>query len=455
MDRMEEYEALLQEPEEFPPALEGAVARARARVRRRRLWRRVTAPAGSAAAVFAVFVLLVNLWTPFALACAKVPVLKELTAAVAFSPSLKAAVENDYVQYIGQSQTDNGITVNLEYLMADQGGLMLFLSITGPEEATSFMPRVEFTTPDGESLEGCSVLMDSVAPGELSNAITVAFNGEGEPQLPEALRLTCQVRAHIPDVTDYDTWTADAAFTFDFPLDQRFRGQGRTVEVDRWIQLDGNAIRIVDLELYPTHARLNLEQSPDNAEELQGLDFYLEDGKGNRYEEGSASGLSALGDSYLFESPYFADPDSLTLHITRAEWLEKGREFAAIDLETGVALEPLPEGVSVSAIRLNDTTALVAFLAPMPPGSSETSMRFYQLGSGSYRLPDGTVEFTGGHSTYTSDTLWRGTPDEMALPEGYFIEEYTIESYPWDTISMGLRVSRRTTFDEPVTLTLK
>ena len=111
MDRMEEYEALLQEPEELPPALEGAVARARARVRRRRLWRRVTAPAGSAAAVFAVFVLLVNLWTPFALACAKVPVLKELTAAVAFSPSLKAAVENDYVQYIGQSQTDNGIMI--------------------------------------------------------------------------------------------------------------------------------------------------------------------------------------------------------------------------------------------------------------------------------------------------------------------------------------------------------
>ena len=48
------------------------------------------------------------------------------------------------------------------------------------------MPRVEFTTPDGEGLEGCSVLMDSVAPGELTNAVTVAFKGEEEPQLPEA-----------------------------------------------------------------------------------------------------------------------------------------------------------------------------------------------------------------------------------------------------------------------------
>src|SRR5699024_3152488 len=142
---------------------------------------------------------------PFALACARVPVLKELAAAVAFSPSLKAAVENDYVQYIGQSQTENGITVNLEYLMADRGGLMLFLSITGPEGATSFMPSPEFTTPDGEGLDGYSVLASSVAPGELSNAITVAFKGEGAPRLPEALRLTCEVQAHIPGVTDHET----------------------------------------------------------------------------------------------------------------------------------------------------------------------------------------------------------------------------------------------------------
>ena len=355
MDRMEEYKALRDAPEELPPALEGAVARARARARRRRLWRRISAPAGSAAAVFAAFVLLVNLSTPFALACGRVPVLKELAAAVAFSPSLKAAVENDYVQYIGQSATDNGITVHLEYLMADQGGLTLFLSITGPEEATSFMPRATFTTPNGERLENCSVQMDSVTPGALSNAITVAFKGEEEPQLPESLRLTCEVQAHIPDVTDAGEWTADAVVTFDFPLEQQFRGQGRTVEVNRWLELDGNNIRIVDLELYPTHARLNLEQDPDNAEELQSLDFYLEDKKGNRYEKGSASGLTAMGDSYLFESPYFSDPDSLTLHITKAEWLEKGREYLPIDLNTGEALAEPPEAVSYTHLTLPTT----------------------------------------------------------------------------------------------------
>ena len=119
------------------------------------------------------------------------------------------------------------------------------------------------------------------------------------------------------------------------------------------------------------------------------------------------------------------------------------------------ALEPMPEGMEISAIRLDETTARVAFLAPMPPGSSETSMNFYQLGTGHYRAPDGTVKYIGGHSTYVSDTLWRDTPYETPIPEGYFVEEYTIEHCYWDVISMGLHVSRRTAFDTPVTLALQ
>ena len=120
MDRMEEYRLLLDELEQTPSGLESALPRARARYRRRRLSRWIAAPAGSVAAMFAVFVLLVNLVTPFALACSNIPILKELTAAVAFSPSLKAAIEHEYVQRVVQSQTDGDVTMKVEYLIVDQ-----------------------------------------------------------------------------------------------------------------------------------------------------------------------------------------------------------------------------------------------------------------------------------------------------------------------------------------------
>ena len=49
----------------------------------------------------------------------------------------------------------------------------------------------------------------------------------------------------------------------------------------------------------------------------------------------------------------------------------------------------------------------------------------------------------------------RNTPYETPIPEGYFVEEYTIEHCYWDVISMEPFASRRTTFEVPVVLTLQ
>lgn len=101
MERKQEYITLLEELEPTPPALEYTVQRAQQRRKRRRAGRIFGIPVVSLAGVFAAFVLLVNTSMPFAMACGNIPALKDLTAAVAFSPSLKAAVEHDYAQYIG------------------------------------------------------------------------------------------------------------------------------------------------------------------------------------------------------------------------------------------------------------------------------------------------------------------------------------------------------------------
>ena len=82
MTRNEEYQALLQELETTPAALDGAVERALRRRKRDRRLRLFGVPAGSLAACFAAFVLLVHLFPPFARACGSVPVLRELAQAV-------------------------------------------------------------------------------------------------------------------------------------------------------------------------------------------------------------------------------------------------------------------------------------------------------------------------------------------------------------------------------------
>ena len=134
MNRNEEYRALLQELETTPPALDTAVERAMERrraARKRRLW---GIPVGSLAACFLLFVGLVNAFPTFAAACEDVPVLGALAEAVRFSPSLSAAVEHDYVQPVGQSQTKNGITATVESVKAASD---LFSPVSGTVTAVN------------------------------------------------------------------------------------------------------------------------------------------------------------------------------------------------------------------------------------------------------------------------------------------------------------------------------
>ena len=118
MNRMDEYTALLAELEQTPEELNHTVNKALNRKNALQKKRRFFGTSlGGLAACFAAFVLLVNLSTPFARACGRIPLLADLAKAVSWSPSLSAAVENDYVQPLRLSQSQNGITARVEYLM--------------------------------------------------------------------------------------------------------------------------------------------------------------------------------------------------------------------------------------------------------------------------------------------------------------------------------------------------
>ena len=90
MNREEEYRALEKELENLPESLETVVQRAAARKKNLQKKRRVFGiPAASLAACFAGFVLLVNLFPPFAYACGGVPLLRKLAKAHVIKNQLK------------------------------------------------------------------------------------------------------------------------------------------------------------------------------------------------------------------------------------------------------------------------------------------------------------------------------------------------------------------------------
>lgn len=86
MNRMEEYEALLQKLETIPESTASCVSRAKARRSRRRI---LLQPLAGMAAVLCLFIGLINLSPTVAAACHQIPLLHKLTEALTFSRPCK------------------------------------------------------------------------------------------------------------------------------------------------------------------------------------------------------------------------------------------------------------------------------------------------------------------------------------------------------------------------------
>lgn len=453
MNRNQEYEALLQELEATPAALDGTAERALRRRRRERRLRIFGVPAGSLAACFVAFVLLVNLFPPFARACGNVPLLRALAQAVAWSPSLSAAVANDYVQPIGQSRTVNGITATIEYVIVDQKQVHIFFTLKGEgyeslsAELPEFTPWQRCSVLEGDFLQPPGTLLRftlDYQDNDVPEGFTMTFGVVGE----KAGTAEAQPPADssVWDDPEADTAPPDngilATFTFDLKFDPTYTASGEIIPINSTFQLDGQTLTVTEAEVYPTHVRVNVEGDPDNTAWLKGLDFYLENEDGERFEPIS-NGITASGDpdtpamnSFRLESPYFADSAHLTLHITGATWLDRDMERIRVDLKSGTA-DQMPEGVELYSAERHGDDWRIEFRA-----RSREKNHFHQLFYSTYYAPDGT-EYDQQATSVT------------APEDGYFYRQMVLRDYPWDEVWLCPAYSRTTTAETPVTIPIK
>ena len=456
MSRNEEYKNLLAELESVPAELEytveKAVKRKTALQKKRRAW---GISCGSIAACFTAFVLLVNLSVPFARACGSIPVLRELAKAVAWSPSLSAAVENQYVQPIGQSQTVNGITATIEYVIVDQKQLNIFFILNAPgyDNLNAEMPRYE---PE----QVCSTIGSSwdQPPGTLLH-YTLDY---GDHNVPDSFTMTFGVTTYVePDwsegpteapVRSYEDEMLEpveaeepdylAEFTFALAFDPQFTAKGELIPVNRTFGMDGQSLTVTEVEVYPTHVRVNVADDPSNTAWLKSLAFYLENEDGERFEPIS-NGVSATGDedspayvSFRLESPYFAHSEHLILHITGAEWLDKDMETVRMDLAHRTA-ERLPEGVAFQSAEKRDGGWLLTFRVQQREENH------------SYQVWYATFYDEAGNQ-YEANR--RGTTTDGS---GYFEEMLPLPGYQEDEVWLQPTYSRTTTETTPIAIPIK
>ena len=456
MNRKNEFEAMIEELNQPAPGLETTLDRAYKK-KRKRTTQLIIRPVAGLAACFAIFVLLVNFCAPVAYACSQIPVLKELAEAVTFSRSLTDAVENEYVQPMELSQTDNGITAEVAYLIVDQKQVNVFYRLDS-KKYESLEANPEILNSDGVRPASCSYHTTGFGAenGEL-RCLSIDFV---DNDVPGSLRVKLNVYSNVvhpenvapnPVVdeiySDNPYKEPDYLAHFDFLLefDPKFTAAGKVFPVNQTVMLEGQGITITDIEVYPTHMRVDIAESADNTAWLKNLEFYIETDWDMKFDPVS-NGITATGSadspsmvSYRADSSYFYESNHLQLVITGAQWLRKDMETTYLNLVTGEH-GALPEGSEFDSARKHGDGWILKFQTAWEEG-----MPMYHLFGHEFYDADGNeYEINQWSSMY-------GDPDE----EGnitYFYDEFPLLNYPYDEVWLSPQYSHNWVAEDQIVI---
>jgi hypothetical protein len=481
--REQEYKNMLAEMDNPAPELEHVVTHARAKARKTQNIRRfLITPACGFIAVLMAFTAMVNLFPTVAMAVERIPGLRELAVAVSFSPSLKTAVDNEYVQSINQEQTDNGITMRVEYVIVDQKQLNIFYTLQSQKYAQlNVTPEIRGL--DGQALESYSIAaiykdgfgLYSQGDGKrkpLKNEALRQFTVDFiQGDMPEGIIFIGRVNDSAPAKSDMQAAPEASAgtalhsvfnfepvivaeFTFTLQFDPAYTHTGETIYVNQDIVLDGQRFTVTTAEIYPTHMRVNVAADETNTAWLQSLEFFFLNEKGERFDTIS-NGIRATGTgdspemtSHYLESSFFHQSDHLTMYITEAGWLDKDMETVRVDL-SDTSSDKMPEGVTFTkAERIGNSWELTFSAAERKPNASYQlfGIRYYDENGGEYEYNSWASGMTGLYDEKTGEYV--ETP-------GLFWVQFALLDYPHDIVYLSPSYSRVTAFETPTAVTIK
>jgi len=467
MNRQKEYQDLIQELEQTPQEMTQMSANTKPRARRRTIIKGTVMPTGMLMASLLVIIVASYISPTVAYAFERIPVLRQITAAVSTSPSLREAIAHEFIQPIGQEQTIDGITMRIEYVIVDQRQLNIFYTVTSQSypvvssstsvlciEENQHLPVSIFGTwHEDNQYEGGRIhqavinFFDQQVPGQL--IMEAQVHGLEAPQLEAAIPVP--VEAPPPAGPAYIELESLTTFRFTLEFDPNFTEQGEKIYVNQDFVIDGQHLTLTTVEIYPTHMRANFTADPANTAWMTSLHFFAENQQGHRFEAIS-NGITAFGGdggspmmvSHVLHSPFFFESSSLTLFIEQVVWLDKDMQRVRIDLAKGTAYR-LPEGVTLYEARRDGSAWHMSFTV-----EEREENHSHQIFSTTYYDEAGTEHrFT----SWTSSSMF--CDDTNDLTTGEFIVQFTISNYPYDIVYLVPTYSRVARPHQPTVLKVR
>jgi hypothetical protein len=465
MNRNDEYIELMNELQQTPERLEDIAMKAISHAKRsKRISLSLKIPILSFCFIIAAFIMLVNLYPSAAFAMSKIPLIKELVNAVAFDPNLKRAVENDFYQVIGDSQTQQKVTVSVDYMILDAGHISLFFHVSAPDKEGSY--SFDLLDDKGQVLPAV-YSYDTIYESDQLEEIKIELT-EQEFHLPD--KITFKIEITPCDMSRYDGKSGSVnssiasdtvspyndtnpnkakqvnsslqtlSFSFTLSPDKEFSQTSNTIDINQWITIKKQRIYLEHLTIYPSQARLFLKCDQNNSAVIKDLDICFQDEHGKQYAA-TANGISSTGSensqdisSLYYESSYFTKAKHLTLTIKGVSFIEKDRLYGEIHSENET-ITNLPEGISVDYMNQNGSTLTFSLKVNMQKPNC-----YKQIMASSYYDHKGIEYNFGSWSTDSADV------------SGNYSVRYEIKDYVKNKYKINWIYAPMKALEEPITM---
>jgi len=284
----------------------------------------------TASILLIIFLTTIRVSPAFANYVSTIPGMERIVELIRHNKGIMSAVENDYLQEVGITREEDGVSLTIDAIIVDETQMLVFYTIESDSNLSSInLSNIKLHSQSGEELGEYGMSYGShseVRKGEkVSGDLKVTY--PDGMIVPEKFSLETGISMNEIEMIN----------GLDFPIEvdmDKFSALTKEFAIDKSVEAGGQSIYFEKMEIHPTRIALFLEYDQSNTHEIFRFDdIALEDEKGNKW---ISDGSSSTDDNKIvmyFESNYFSEPQQLDLVFSSFTALPKNELEVVVDLE--------------------------------------------------------------------------------------------------------------------------
>ncbi len=273
------------------------------------------------------------------------------------------AIENDFYQPIGMSQSKEGITITLDGMVVDKVSVQVFYTITAdenvlPEGDDMHVYRINpmlHMIVDGQKHEppgfmGSWSRPDNQHGNVYEDVLEYTFLNE---IMMDGIQVDLQPQIELETAQSEGEPFFQEQFLFDIPIDpSTYDYEILTYEINEELTIEQQKIVFHDMIVHPTRSTLYIAVDEDNSKEIFDMgDMELVVSDDNKGITSQQKSVQFGRDQITFESMYFMDVEHVAIEGSWFGALDKDKRELVINMEQGKIVKKPDDRLTLGSIE--------------------------------------------------------------------------------------------------------